>query len=62
MVDILLLEDDKVLSKEIRSFLLNQGFSCDQAFDGIEFLAKTHQKKEVMMPLYLLSSFRPTMI
>ncbi|MDR6737801.1 response regulator transcription factor [Sphingobacterium sp. 2149] len=45
MVDILLLEDDKVLSKEIRSFLLNQGFSCDQAFDGIEFLAKTHQKK-----------------
>ena len=45
MVDILLLEDDKVLSKEIRSFLLSQGFTCDQAFDGIEFLAKTHQKK-----------------
>lgn len=45
MVDILLLEDDKVLSKEIRSFLLSQGFTCDQAFDGIEFMAKTHQKK-----------------
>lgn len=41
----LLLEDDKVLSKEIRSFLLSQGFTCDQAFDGIDFLAKTHQKK-----------------
>jgi DNA-binding response OmpR family regulator len=45
MVDILLLEDDKVLSTEIRSFLINQGFTCDQAFDGIEFLALTHKKK-----------------
>ena len=45
MVDILLLEDDKVLSTEIKSFLLSQGFSCDQAFDGIEFLAQKHQKK-----------------
>ncbi len=45
MVDILLLEDDKVLSTEIRSFLINQGFTCDQAFDGLEFLAQTHKKK-----------------
>lgn len=45
MVDILLLEDDKVLSTEIRSFLINQGFPCDQAFDGLEFLAQTHKKK-----------------
>ncbi len=45
MVDILLLEDDRVLSTEIKSFLLSQGFTCDQAFDGIEFLAQTHQKK-----------------
>lgn len=45
MVDILLLEDDRVLSTEIKSFLLSQGFTCDLAYDGIEFLAQTHQKK-----------------
>lgn len=31
---ILLLEDDAILSQEIRTFLTNNAFSCDAVYDG----------------------------
>lgn len=35
-MNVLIVEDEKTLSGEIRSFLKNEGFICDQAFTGRE--------------------------
>jgi DNA-binding response OmpR family regulator len=35
-MNVLIVEDEKGLSEEIRSFLLSEGFICDQAFTGTE--------------------------
>jgi DNA-binding response OmpR family regulator len=43
-MDILLLEDDKVLAKEIITFLSNKHIICEHSSNGIEFLKLTQSR------------------
>lgn len=56
MYTILLLEDDPVLSKEIKEFLLSKQMLCDTVFDGELFLK---QYKKTHYDIYLLDINTP---
>lgn len=45
MYQIILLEDDLIISKEIKEFLLEKNIQCDPVFDGEIFFKQAKQKK-----------------
>lgn len=57
MFKVLLLEDDPILSKEVKNFLVNKGLICDTVFDGDLFFRQYKNQYDI----YLLDINVPKM-